>query len=51
MAKRLQVSIKATNDYLTRAKEKLGLKNLIELRRAAFRWNDAASGVGGGVPF
>ena len=41
MAKRLGLSVKSTDAYLTRAKDKLRLKNLIELRRASFCWNDS----------
>lgn len=41
IAQDLHISVKTVQAYCTRAKEKLGITNAIELRRAATRWEDA----------
>jgi len=41
IAQDLHISIKTVQAYCARAKEKLGAKSALELRRAAMRWEDA----------
>src|SRR5207237_119406 len=41
IANRLGLSRKTSEAYMARVKEKLAFKNIIELRRAAFRWSES----------